>query len=58
MDKIEERRIPPNYFLWVDNPEEIAKSINKHKFNIHDTVGPQSLTKDELTIFINNLTRP
>ena len=58
VDKIEERRIPPNYFLWVDNPEEIAKSINKHKFNIHDTVGPQSLTKGELTIFINNLTRP
>ena len=55
MDKIEERSIPPNYFLWVDNPKEIAESINKHKFNIHDTVGPQSLTKGELTTFINDL---
>jgi len=54
-DKIEERSIPPNYFLWVDNPDAVADSINKHKFNIHDTVGPESLTKGELTIFLNDL---
>ena len=56
-DKIEERNIPANYFLWVGNPQEVAKSINEHKFNIHDTVGPESLTKGELTIFINSLTK-
>ena len=55
-DKIEERSIPPNYFLWVENSKEIAKSINNHDFNIHDTVGPESLTKAELTIFLNHLT--
>ena len=55
-DKIEDRSIPPNYFLWADNPKEIAKSLNKHNFDIHDTVGPESLTKGELTIFINSLT--
>ena len=55
-NKIEDRSIPPNYFLWVDNPKEIAKSLNKHNFDIHDTVGPESLTKGELTIFINSLT--
>ena len=57
-DKIEERNIPANYFLWVDNPQEVAESVNKHEFNIHDTVGPESLTKGELTIFINSLTNP
>ena len=55
-DKIEERSIPPNYFLWVENSKEIAKLINTHDFNIHDTVGPESLTKAELTIFLNHLT--
>ena len=54
--KIEERSIPPNYFLWVENSNEIAKLINNHDFNIHDTVGPESLTKAELTIFLNHLT--
>ena len=57
-DKIEEKSIPPNYFLWVDDPQEVAKLINKHDFDIYDTVGPQSLTKGELTIFINSLTKP
>ena len=55
-DKIEERSVQPNYFLWVKNPKEIAKLISEHKFNIYDTVGPESLTKGELTIFINSLT--
>ena len=55
-DKIEERSIPPNYFLWVDDPQEVAKAIDEHDFNIYDTVGPESLTKAELTIFINDLT--
>ena len=57
-DKIEERSIPPNYFLWVDNPKEMAEDLNEHEFNIYDTVGPESLTKGELTIFINSLTKP
>tara|TARA_R100000008_G_scaffold41500_1_gene23912 strand:+ start:412 stop:1266 length:855 start_codon:yes stop_codon:yes gene_type:complete len=56
-DDIKEKSVPPNYFLWVDNPKVIADSINKHEFNIHDTVGPESLTKGELTIFINSLTK-
>lgn len=56
VDKIEERSIPANYFLWVDNPKVVAETINKYEFNTHDTVGPNSLTKGELTIFINNLT--
>ena len=58
VDKIQERNIPANYFLWADNPQELAKLISNHKFNIHDTVGPESLTKGELTIFINSLTNP
>ena len=52
-DKIEERSIPPNYFLWVDDVDKIADAINNHPFNIYDTVGPESLTKGELTSFIN-----
>ena len=52
---IKEKSIPPNYFLRVDNPIVVADSINKHGFNIHDTVGPQSLTKGELTSFINSI---
>ena len=55
-DKIEERSIQPNYFLWVESSKEFAKSINNHDFDIHDTVGPESLTKAELTIFLNDLT--
>ena len=54
-DKIEERSIPSNYFLWVDDVDKIADAINNHKFNIYDTVGPESLTKGELTSFINSL---
>ena len=57
-NKIEDRSIPPNYFLWVDNPKETAKHINKRNFDTHDTVGPESLSKGELTIFINSLTKP
>ena len=52
-DRIEERSIPPNYFLWVDDVDKIADAINNHPFNIYDTVGPESLTKGELTSFIN-----
>ena len=32
---------------------KIADAINNHPFNIYDTVGPESLTKGELTSFIN-----
>ena len=52
-DRIEERSIPPNYFLWVDDVDKVADAINNHPFNIYDTVGPESLTKGELTSFIN-----
>ena len=52
-DKIEERSMPPNYFLWVDDVDKVADAINNHPFNIYDTVGPESLTKGELTSFIN-----
>ena len=54
-DKIEERSMPPNYFLWVDDVDKVADAINNHPFNIYDTVGPESLTKGELTSFINSL---
>lgn len=53
-DNLKEMSIPPNYFLLVENPIELAEELNNHSFNIHDTVGPQSLTKSELTSFINN----
>jgi predicted RNA methylase len=52
-DNLKEMSIPPNYFLLVENPIELAEELNNHSFNIHDTVGPQSLTKSELTSFIN-----
>ena len=55
VDKIQERNIPANYFLWLNNPKELAKLISEHKFNIHDTVGPESLIKGELTSFINSI---
>ena len=56
--KIEERAVEGNYFLWVDDPTTIAAAINSHRFSpsVYDTVGPESLTKGELTIFINSLT--
>ena len=53
VDKIEEKKTEPNYFLWVDDVNKIADAINNHPFNIYDTVGPESLTKGELTSFIN-----
>ena len=53
-EDIKEKSVEPNYFLSVPNPIELAEEINKHSFGIHDTVGPQSLTKNELTLFINN----
>ena len=56
-DRIEERSIPPNYFLWVDDVDKVADAINNHPFNIYDTVGPESLTKGELTSFINRTIR-
>lgn len=55
VEDIETKLVPPNYFLLVPNPKELAEEINKHSFNIHDTVGPQSLTKKELTLFVNNV---
>tara|TARA_Y100000592_G_scaffold69480_1_gene108094 strand:- start:188 stop:1102 length:915 start_codon:yes stop_codon:yes gene_type:complete len=51
---IKEKSVPPNYFLSVPNPTKLADEINKHCFDIDDTVGPQSLTKNELTSFINS----
>jgi predicted RNA methylase len=58
VSKIEERAVEGNYFLWVDDPSTIAAAINNHRFspNVYDTVGPESLTKGELTTFINSLT--
>ena len=53
-DNLKEMSIPPNYFMLVENPIELAEELNNHSFNIHDTVGPQSLTKSELTSFINS----
>ena len=52
-NNLKEMSIPPNYFMLVPNPAELAEELNNHSFNIHDTVGPQSLTKSELTSFIN-----
>lgn len=54
VENIDKKLVPPNYFLLVPNPKELAEEINKQSFNIHDTVGPQSLTKNELTSFINS----
>ena len=55
IEDIKEKSVPPNYFLSVPNPTKLADEINKHCFDIDDTVGPQSLTKNELTIFINKI---
>ena len=54
LDNLNEKSIQPNYFLSVPNPTKLADEINKHSFDIYDTVGPQSLTKKELTSFINS----
>ena len=54
LDNLKEKSIQPNYFLSVPNPTKLADEINKHSFDIYDTVGPQSLTKKELTSFINS----
>lgn len=55
LDNLKEKSIQPNYFLSVPNPSKLADEINKHSFDIYDTVGPQSLTKKELTLFINKI---
>ena len=54
LDNLKEKSIQPNYFLSVPNPTKLADEINKHSFDVYDTVGPQSLTKKELTSFINS----
>ena len=63
-DKIEERNIPANYFLWVGDPQEVADF--SPDFPMPIKILPQLgsspamavLTKGELTIFINSLTNP
>ena len=56
-DRIKDRAIEGNYFLKVDEPKNIAITINNHRFSpdVYDTVGPASLTKGELTSFINSI---
>ena len=57
MGAIKDRAIEGNYFLKVDEPKNIATTINNHRFSpdVYDTVGPASLTKGELTSFINSI---
>ena len=56
-DRIKDRALEGNYFLKVDTPKIIATTINNHRFSpdVYDTVGPESLTKGELTSFINSI---
>lgn len=42
-----------HYFIYVENPEEIFKKINKDLFSYNDTTGPRSISKNELIEIID-----
>ncbi len=53
--EIENKNIQSHYFIKFINPNYDLNELKKIKFDFNNTVGPKSISKNELTIKFNEL---